>query len=91
MPLYLRLLHFALVSELRAVTPIILVLLAVGLGTAIVQAVLQIEDGTFSLAPKTIAMIVIALCGGFGALHVFAGLAVAFIGHAGPLVRQPWS
>jgi flagellar biosynthetic protein FliQ len=77
--------------ELAAVTPTIAVLLAIGLATAIFQSAFQIEDATFSLLPKTIAMIIIALFGGFGALYGFEQLASVWIGHAGQLIRQPWS
>jgi len=55
------------------------------------QSALQIEDATFSLLPKTFAMIAIALTGGFGALRVFENLAVLFIGHVPMLVHQPWN
>ncbi len=91
MPLYLQLLHMALATELEAVTPIVVVLLVIGLVTAIFQSALQIEDATFSLLPKVFAMIVIGLSGGFGALQVFEHLAVLFISHAPTLVHQTWS
>jgi flagellar biosynthetic protein FliQ len=91
MPLYLHLLLAALHTETAALTPIIVVLLAVGLGTAVVQAALQIEDATFSLLPKTLAMIVIALSGGFGALTLFEALARTFILQAPALVHQSWN
>ncbi len=91
MPLYLKLLHEALSTELTAISPIVAVLLIVGLVTAIFQSALQIEDATFSLLPKTFAMIAIALFGGFGALKTFETLAVLFISHAPMLVRQSWS
>jgi len=91
MPLYIQLLHYALSAELTAVMPTIAILLIVGLVTAILQAALQIEDATFSLLPKTIAMIIIALFGGLGALQVFQNLAILFISHAPALVHQSWS
>jgi flagellar biosynthetic protein FliQ len=90
MPFYLQLLRSALGTELAAISPIILVLLAVGLATAIVQAALQIEDTAFSLLPKLIAMIVIGLFGGFGLLHGFEQFAVLWIRHAPDMVQQPW-
>ena len=90
MPLYIQLLHLALMTELRGVLPIVAILLVVGLVTAILQAALQIEDATFSLLPKTIAMIAIGLFGGFGALRIFENLAVLFISRAPFLVHQPW-
>jgi flagellar biosynthetic protein FliQ len=89
MPLYIQLLHLALMTELRGVLPIVAILV-VGLVTAILQAALQIEDATFSLLPKTIAMIAIGLFGGFGALRIFENLAVLFISRAPFLVHQPW-
>jgi flagellar biosynthetic protein FliQ len=91
MALYITLLHAAFAAELAAVTPIVLLLLAVGLVTAILQAALQIEDATFSLLPKSFAMIFIGLFGGFGAMAVFERFAVYFIGHAAILVHQSWS
>ncbi len=91
MPIYIKLLHLAFFTELAAITPIVAVLLIIGLATAIVQSALQIEDATFSLLPKTFAMIAIAVTGGFGALRVFENFAVLFISHAPMLVRQPWS
>ena len=90
-PLYITLLHAAFAAELAAVTPIVLLLLAVGLITAIFQAALQIEDATFSLLPKSFAMIFIGLSGGFGAMAVLERFAVYFIGHAAILVHQSWS
>jgi flagellar biosynthesis protein FliQ len=91
MPLYIMLLHQALMTELRAVWPIVLLLLVVGTATATLQAAFQLEDTALSLLPKTITMIVIAVLGGFGALALLKSLAVAWIGHAGMLVHQPWS
>lgn len=91
MPLYLHLLMLALTTESEALTPVILALLVVGLGTAIVQAALQIEDATFALLPKTLAMIVLAMTGGFGALTLFESLARSFILRAPALVHQAWN
>jgi flagellar biosynthetic protein FliQ len=91
MPLYLQLFLIALNTEAAALTPIILVLLVVGLGTSVVQAALQIEDATFALLPKTIAMIIIGFTGGFGALALFSQLARDFITHAPELVHRAWS
>ncbi len=91
MPHFAVLLHLAMQTELAALTPLILILLAVGLVTAIIQAALQIEDTTFSLLPKTFAMIAIALFGGFGALGMFSQLATIFISSAATMTHQPWS
>ena len=91
MPFYLQLLQTALSAELMAILPIIGVLLVVGLATAILQAVLQFEDTAFSLAPKTIVMILIALGGGWGMLAAFENLAVLWISHAGSYITRPWS
>ncbi|MBU6418134.1 MAG: flagellar biosynthetic protein FliQ [Proteobacteria bacterium] len=90
MPLYLKLLRHALETELSAILPCVLVLLAVGLITSILQAMFQIEDATFALLPKTMAMIALAVTGGFGALGVFEALAKDFIINAPALVHQPW-
>lgn len=91
MPLYLKLLHIALATELSALTPVIALLLAVGFATSFIQAAFQIEDATFALLPKTIAMVFIALGGGFGLLAAFEHLATAFILRAPVLVHQSWS
>ena len=90
MPLYLRLFQHAFATELAAILPSVLVLLAIGLTTSIVQAAFQIEDATFALLPKTMAMIALAFTGGFGALGVFEALAKDFIINAPALVHQPW-
>lgn len=90
MPYYLQLLRVALGTELAALSPIILVLLAVGLATAILQAALQIEDTALSLLPKLIAMIVLALFGGFGLMHGFEHLAVRWISDAPEMVQRAW-
>jgi flagellar biosynthesis protein FliQ len=90
MPFYLMLLHAALMTALSAITPVILLLLAVGLATAIFQAMFQIEDTAFALLPKILAMICIALSGGFGALQLFEALSISWIGHAGAWVHLPW-
>ncbi len=91
MPLFTKLLHDALLTELSAVTPIIVLLLGVGLTTAIVQALFQIEDTAFSLLPKILVMVAIAVFGGFGALQAFDGLAILWISHAPNLVYHAWS
>lgn len=91
LPLFSKLLHAALQAELSAITPIILLLLAVGLTTAIIQAAFQIEDTAFSLLPKIIVMIIIGLFGGFNALKTFQDLAVLWLTHLPNLVHQSWS
>jgi len=91
MPLYIKLLHTALSTEFNAISPIVFLLLIIGLVTAIFQSAFHIEDATFSLLPKTFAMIAIGLFGGFGALAAFEHLAVLFISEAPVLVHQSWS
>lgn len=90
MPLYLKLLQYAFATGLSAIWPCVGVLLVVGLVTSILQAVLQIEDATFALLPKTLAMIILALSGGFGALGILEALARNFITNAPALVHQSW-
>ncbi|WP_298222536.1 flagellar biosynthetic protein FliQ [Acidocella sp.] len=90
MPLYLKLFQHAFATGMSAILPCVAVLLIVGLVTSIFQAVFQIEDATFALLPKTMAMVVIAFTGGFGALGVFESLARDFIVHAPILVHQSW-
>ena len=91
MPLYLKLLHAALATELEAVMPIIMLLLIVGVTTATLQAIFQMEDTALNLLPKTVVMVLIAVFGGFGALDLFKSLVIAWIGNVGLLVHQPWS
>lgn len=90
MPLYLKLLHHAVAIEAAAIWPCIALLLLVGLITSILQAVLQIEDTTFALLPKTIAMAALTATGGAGMLSMFEALAKDFIINAPSLVHQPW-
>jgi len=91
MPLYIKLAHQAMTIEFLGIAPIIAILLIVGTATAIFQATFQIEDAAFGLLPKTIAMIAIALFGGFGALQTFEHLAIFWISHAGLIIHQSWS
>ncbi|HEY1858059.1 flagellar biosynthetic protein FliQ [Acidocella sp.] len=91
MPLYIQLLHVALTEELSVILPILGLLLAVGLLTAILQASLQIEDAGFSLLPKVIIMMGLPVLGGIGALHGIEALATLWITHAGQLVHRSWS
>jgi flagellar biosynthesis protein FliQ len=91
MPFYITLVRMFVQTEILALAPVILVLLAVGLGTAFFQAALQIEDATFSLLPKTIAMIFITMAGGFGLLTMFSSLAARMIMQAPSLVQLPWN
>ncbi|MBB5373727.1 flagellar biosynthetic protein FliQ [Acidocella aromatica] len=90
MPLYIKLLHEAMGTAFNATAPLILILVLVGLITSLLQGALQIEDATFALLPKTFALIILALTGGFGALNIFETMATLFITHAPTLVRQSW-
>jgi flagellar biosynthesis protein FliQ len=90
MPLYIKLLHEAMSTAFNATAPLILILVLVGFVTSLLQGALQIEDATFALLPKTFAMIILALTGGFGALNMFETLATLFITHAPELVHQAW-
>lgn len=91
MPFYIQLLHEALTEELIAVVPIVALLLAVGLLTAVVQAALQIEEAGFSLLPKLLIMTFLPLLGGISALHLIEALATSWISHAGEFVHRSWS
>jgi flagellar biosynthesis protein FliQ len=91
MPLYIQILHIALMQELTAVLPIIGLLLTVGLVTAFLQAALQIEEAGFSLLPKVIVMIGLPVLGGISAMHGVEALATLFITHASQLVHRSWS
>jgi flagellar biosynthesis protein FliQ len=91
LPLYLRILHQALSTEVAAIFPIVVTLLIVGFLTGFFQAALQIEDATFNLMPKTMAIILITLFGAFGAMPIFEHFTVHLISNAPNLVRQPWN
>jgi len=91
MPLYLKLLQQALTTEVAALTPVILVLLVIGVATAIFQAALQIEDATLALLLKTLAMIGMILFGGLSFMTGFEVLATFWIGHAPSLIHMSWS
>lgn len=90
MPLYLKLYQYALEVGLSAIFPIVLVLLSVSLFVSILQSVLQIEDPTFALLPKTAAMIILAFTGSLGAFYIFENLCSSFIMNAPDLVSRVW-
>jgi flagellar biosynthesis protein FliQ len=91
MPFYLILLHQALTTEVTALVPVILVLLVISIGAAIFQAAFQIEDATFALLLKTVAMIFMVSLGGSGFLGGFALLATFWISHIPTFILMPWS
>jgi len=88
--IYLTLLWQALSAELSALTPIIVILLVTGIGAAILQAALQIEDTSLSLIPRLFVMLGLPLLGGAALMHSFETLAIDWISHAGVLVRLAW-
>jgi flagellar biosynthetic protein FliQ len=90
MPYYLQLLRGALGVELAQITPVIGILLIVGLVTAIFQAALQMEDTAFSLLPKLLAMIAIGLLGGVGFMQGFEHFATGWIAQAPSMVSRSW-
>lgn len=90
MPFYLKLYQHALEVGFSAIFPCVMVLLVVGLLVAIFQAIFQIEDATFALLPKTIAMIFLAFSGGMGAFEIIETLCRTFIVQAPSLVHQVW-
>jgi len=90
MPFYLQLLQEALTVTIGAITPVLVVLLIIGVATAILQSALQWEDQTLSLLLKTIAMILLLLLGGATAMGRFETLATLWIGHAGAWIYKPW-
>ncbi len=87
MPLYLILAQQAFTTEVMALAPIIALLLAISVGAAIFQAAFQIEDSTFGLLLKTIAMIVMVVLGGGSFLNAFELLATFWISHAPMYIR----
>jgi flagellar biosynthesis protein FliQ len=91
MPFYQHFLFAAFNTEFTTITPIVAILLIIGLATAIFQSVFHIEDATFSLLPKSFAMIAIAITGGFGALTQFENFARWSISHAASLIHQNWA
>ena len=90
MPLYLKIYQHAMETGLIAVLPSIIILLIVGLTASIFQAIFQIDDTTFALLPKTLAMIFLAFSGGMGAFYMFQNLCKDLIIHAPVLVHQAW-
>ena len=90
MPLYLRLYQYAMEAGFAAIWPSVSLLLMIGLVIAILQAILQIEETTFSLLPKTIMMTLIVFSGGFGAFDILSRLSKYFITNAAMLVHQSW-
>lgn len=91
MPLYILMFSDALSTVAACLYPMIGLVLAVTVVTAIIQASLQLEDTALSLLPKTIAVILIILFFGMGLIAGIETLARLWIGHAAQLVREPWS
>ncbi|WP_035179806.1 flagellar biosynthetic protein FliQ [Acidocella facilis] len=89
-PLYLRLLHQALATELMVLLPVIGIILAMGFVIGYLQAATQLEDATLSLMPKLLAMIGLSLTGAFGILPLLERFATGWIAHAPQLVRLSW-
>lgn len=91
MPLHEVLLRHALAIVMDATLPVVLSALAGGLVVGIFQSLTQLNDSTFSLAPKLVVAVLVILVLGRWMLRLDAHLARTLIGHMGAIVGLPWS
>lgn len=91
MPFYETLLRHALAMALWTTLPVVLTTLVGGLLVGIFQSLTQLNDSTFSLAPRLAAAMLVAFLVGHWMLVNDAALARQLIGHLGQLVDRSWS
>lgn len=91
MPLYEALLRHMLVLTLWITVPVVVTALVGGLLVGIFQSLTQLNDSTFSLAPRLAAALLVAFLLGYWMLSKDAALATNLIGHMSQLINQPWS
>lgn len=91
MPLYETLLRHALALTLWTTLPVVLTALVGGLVVGVFQSLTQLNDSTFSLAPKLAAALLVAFLLGGWMLEQDGALARELIGHASELINRPWS
>lgn len=91
MPLYEMLLRHMLVLTLWITLPVVATALVGGLLVGIFQSMTQLNDSTFSLAPRLAAALLVGFLLGYWMLTRDAALARALIGHMAQLINRPWS
>lgn len=91
MPLYETLLRHALALTLWTTLPVVLTALVGGFVVGVFQSLTQLNDSTFSLAPKLAAALLVAFLLGGWMLAQDGALARELIGHAPELINRPWS
>lgn len=91
MPLYEALLRHALSLALWTTLPVVLTTLVGGLVVGVFQSLTQLNDSTFSLAPRLAAALLIAFLLGHWMLAKDAALARALIGHMSQFINRSWS
>lgn len=91
MPLHEILLQHALGVALYATLPVVLTALAGGLLIGVFQSLTQLNDSTFSLAPRLVVAVLVTLVLGRWMLQLDAQLAHALIGHLAQIVGRSWS
>lgn len=91
MPLYEILLRHMLTLELWITLPVVVTALIGGLLVGIFQSMTQLNDSTFSLAPRLAAAFLVAFLLGYWMLAKDAELAKHLIGNMGALMDQSWS
>lgn len=91
MPVYEILYRHALELAFWTTLPVVAVALLGGLFIGLLQSLTQINDSTFSLAPKLGAAFFVLWLLGTWMLHRDAALASELIRHAGSWVTRSWS
>lgn len=91
MPVYEILFRHALVLAFWTTLPVVAVALVGGLIIGVLQSLTQINDSTFSLAPKLAAALVILWLLGGWMMNRDAAFASALIRHASSMVARSWS
>lgn len=91
MPFYEILLRHALVMALWTTLPVVATTLVVGLVVGIFQSLTQLNDSTFSLAPRLAAALLVVYLLGHWMLTRDAALAQDFIGHLDQFISRAWS
>lgn len=91
MPFYETLLRHALSVALWTTLPVVLTTLVGGLAVGVFQSLTQLNDSTFSLAPRLAVAMLIAFLLGHWMIAQDAALARALIGHVSQLIDRSWS
>ncbi|HYW76987.1 MAG TPA: flagellar biosynthetic protein FliQ [Gammaproteobacteria bacterium] len=91
MPFYETLLRHALALTLWTTLPVVLTALVGGLLVGVFQSLTQLNDSTFSLAPRLAAALLVAFLLGGWMLAQDAALARELIGHLSQLIDRSWS